>query len=149
MLHDQTNFSSYYSHIQPNDIQDGVFIETGESIGRISLDAESSNCKCDWSSSSFQCATGPHLHWELRHRGSPTSLDGRSISDLKIQAGLLPHDSYCTDPEDCTTATFRGSSCATYYTDKTTGNVTCAVTKQETNIGMTIHFRKKKLLFYL
>ena len=134
--HDQSNYSTYYSHLQPNDIQDDIFIESGESIGRISIDPESSNCKCDWSRSSFLCATGPHLHFELRHRGSPASLDGRSISDLQIRAGLLPHDSYCTDPEDCTTATFQGSSCATYYTVKSTGNVICAVTKQETNIGI-------------
>ena len=133
--HDTTNLSTYYSHIQPNDIKDGVFLEGGESIGRISLDPDTSNCKCDWSQSSFLCATGPHLHLELRQNGKPESLDGRSISNLRIKAGLLPHDSYCTDPEDCTRATFLGKSCATYYSDEKTGQVTCAVTKQETNIG--------------
>ena len=135
ILHDKTLFSTYYTHIQPNDIQNDVYIESGESIGIISLDPLASNCKCDWSSSSFLCATGPHLHFELRHDGTPSSLNGRSISNLRIKAGLLPHDSFCTDPNDCTTATFKGESCATYYTDTTNGEVTCAVTKQEANIG--------------
>ena len=133
--HDKSNFSTYYSHINPNDIEDGIFVESGESIGRISIDPDLSNCKCDWSSSRFLCATGPHLHFELRLNGGPVSLDGRMISNLRIKTGLLPHDSYCTDPQDCTRATFLGKSCATYFTHQRTGEVTCAVTKQETNIG--------------
>ena len=140
LIHDKSGFSTYYSHLVPNDIQDNVFIETGENIGRISLDPDTSNCKCDWSSKSFLCATGPHLHLELRHKGSPVTLDGKTISNLRIKAGLLPHDSYCSDPEDCTSATFEGKSCATYYTDLTTGDVICAVTKKESNIGKDLFF---------
>ena len=139
VFHDKSNFSTYYSHILPNDIEDGIFIESGESIGRISIDPSLSNCKCDWSRSSFLCATGPHLHFELRLKGRPESLDGRMISNLRIKTGLLPHDSYCTDPMDCTRATYLGKPCATYYTHQLTGDVTCAITKQETNIGYYIY----------
>ena len=133
--HDKSGHSTYYSHIVPDDIQDNVFIESGEHIGIISLDPATSNCKCDWSLRSFLCSTGPHVHFEIRHNGHPGKLDGKIISNLRIKAGLLPHDSYCSDPEDCTSATFEGKPCATYYTDMTTGDVICAVTKKESNIG--------------
>ena len=135
LRHDKSEYSTYYSHLVPNDIEENVFIESGESIGTISLDPDTSNCKCDWSSKSFLCATGPHVHIELRHKGRPATLDGRTMSNLRIRAGLLPHDSYCSDPEDCTSATFEGKPCATYYTDLKTGDVICAVTKKGTNIG--------------
>ena len=132
--HDKTKFSTYFSHLELNDIGDGVFIEEGENIGRISLDPDSSNCKCDWPSKSFLCATGPHLHMELRYDGKPASLDGQIISNLRIRAGLLPHDMYCSDPDDCGLATFQGKRCSTTFTDINTGEVICPVTKGA-NIG--------------
>ena len=142
VTHDKSLYSTFYSHIVPNDIENNVFVESGESIGRIDLDPDTSNCKCDWSQKSFLCSTGPHMHLELRHNGSPASLDGRTISKLRIKAGLLPHDAYCSDPEDCTLATFEGRSCATYFTDETTepNKVLCAVTKKESNIGNKKHY---------
>ena len=138
IVHDMSQYSTYYSHVVPNDIQDNVFVESGESIATISLDQETSNCKCDWPGKSFLCSTGPHLHFELRHNGNPATLQGKIISDLRIKAGLLPHDLYCSDPEDCTKATFQGKQCATHYTNVKTGHVTCAVTKGS-NIGKKYH----------
>ena len=117
-----------------NDIGDGVFIDQGEHIGRISLDPDSSNCRCDWPNKSFLCATGPHVHVELRYDGKPASLDGHKMGNLRIKAGLLPHDIYCSDPVDCTSAMFEGKRCSTTFTDVTTGQVTCPVTKGS-NIG--------------
>ena len=140
VFHDKSNYSTFYSHIIPNDIENGVFIESGESIGRIDLDPHTSNCRCDWSRRSFLCSTGPHIHLELRHKGHPADLDGRIISNLRITTGLLPHDSYCSDPVDCTLAKFGGEPCATYYNDTTTGNVMCAVTKKESNVGNQQHY---------
>ena len=135
ILHNQTKFSTFYSHLYINDIVDGTFIEQGENIGRIQLDPDMSNCRCDWPSKSFLCATGPHLHLELRYDGEPASLKERTISNLRIHPGTLPHDMYCSDPaEDCTSATFQGKACATTYTDLSTGQVICPVTKGA-NIG--------------
>ena len=141
VLHDKTKYSTYYSHLRINKIEDGEFIEQGQNIGRIEIDPYQSNCQCDWASKSFLCATGPHLHIELRHDGAPASLHGRMISNLRIKPGLLPHDMYCSDPDDCTSALFRGQLCATTYTDVKTGMVICPVTKGS-NIGI------KYFLFY-
>ena len=128
--HDKSSFATYYSHLDVNDIEDGAYIEQGYSLGRISLDPDTSNCKCDWPSKSFACATGPHVHFELRKDGKPAHLQDQVISNLKVNTGILPHDMYCTDAEgDCTRATFRGELCATYYTDLNTGEKICPVTK--------------------
>ena len=142
--HDMTKFSTYYSHIDLNDIGDGVFIEQGENIGRISLDPDRSNCRCDWPGKSFLCATGPHLHLEIRYDGKPASLQGHVISNLRIKTGTLPHDMYCSDPEDCTSATFEGKLCSTTFTDVSTGEVICPVTKGS-NIGkyLVLLFKEK------
>ena len=129
LIHDKTRYSTYYSHVEIKDIDDREFIEQGEYIGKIQLDPYKSNCKCDWPGKSFLCATGPHLHIELRFDGRPASLQGRTISNLRISTGLLPHDMYCSDPDHCTSATFEGKPCATTYTDLTTGHVICPVTK--------------------
>ena len=134
VVHDVTKFSTYYSHLEINDIGDGVFIEQGENIGRISLDPSSSNCRCDWPNKSFLCATGPHLHMELRYDGKPASIHGHVMGNLRIKAGLLPHDMYCSDPVECTSALFEGQLCSTTFTDVTTGQVMCPVTKGS-NIG--------------
>jgi len=135
VLHDKTKFSTYYSHLRINEIEDGEFIEQGQNIGQIEIDPDQSNCKCDWASKSFLCSTGPHLHLELRYDGAPASLNGKIMSNLLIKTGLLPHDMFCSDPTDCTYATFNGEPCATTYTDLKTGVVICPVTKG-TNIGI-------------
>ena len=132
--HDRTKYSTYFSHLDLNDIGEGVFIEQGENIGRISLDPDRSNCRCDWPNKSFLCSTGPHLHMELRYDGKPASLQNHVISNLRINVGILPHDMYCSDPVDCTSATFEGKRCSTTFTDITTDQVICPVTKGS-NIG--------------
>ena len=140
VIHDQSTFSTYYSHLDLNDIDNGVFIEQGENIGRISLDDKSSNCRCDWPQKSFLCSTGPHLHMELRRNGKPESLQGHVISNIRIKTGLLPHDMHCSDPVDCSSAVgqpnspIEGKLCATTFTDLSSGKVICPVTKGR-NIG--------------
>ena len=134
VIHDPSSYSTFYSHLDINDIKDGQFIEQGTNIGRIQLEPDKSNCRCDWPGKSFQCATGPHLHMELRYNGAPASLDGKIISNLRIKVGSLPHDMYCSDPEDCTRAIYGGDLCATTYTDLETLEVICPVTKGS-NIG--------------
>ena len=129
-----SGYSTYYSHLVLNDLEDGTFIEPGVHIGKIELDPEKSLCKCDWAYSSFQCATGPHLHLEMRYEGAPESLDGKIISNLLIKTGMLAHDQLCSDPDDCTKATIGGKPCATTYTHVKTLEVTCPVTKGS-NIG--------------
>ena len=123
--HNYTWYSTYYSHLELNDILDGTFIEQGESIGRISLDPHMSNCGCDPLSPDLECASGPHVHFELRYYGMPASLDGRVISNIRVKTGLLPHDLYCSYKEDCTMATFGGRPCSTTYTSLITGEVLC------------------------
>ena len=98
-------------------------------LGNISLDPDMSLCKCDWALKSFACATGPHVHLELRYDNKPASLDGKIISNLEIRTGKFQHDMYCSDATDCTQATYEGKPCATTYTDLTTGEVICPVTK--------------------
>ena len=141
--HDTTSYSTYYSHLEIDDIGNGTFIDEGHYLGNISLDPDNSNCKCDWPKRHFACSTGPHLHYELRHDGSPAHLDGKTISNLRIKTGLLPHDVMCSDPEEnCTKAELSGAPgvpCATTYTvldshGDTTGQVICPVTKG-VNIG--------------
>ena len=130
IIHDQTGFSTYYSHLNITDIVDGKWVEQGEHIGLISLDPDESNCGCDWPSRNFLCATGPHLHFELRHNGNPATLQGRMISSILIKTGTYPHDQYCDDPNNCLTATGEdGQPCATTFTDVKTGVVTCPVIK--------------------
>ena len=106
--HISTKYSTYYSHLEIDDFDIGDSIEQGEHIGRIQLDPNKSNCKCDWPSGSFLCATGPHLHLELRYDGAPVSLQDKVISNLLIKTGLLAHDQLCSDPDGCTEATFEG-----------------------------------------
>ena len=127
--HDQTKYSTYYSHLQLNYISDGTFIEQGHHLGNISLDPDMSLCKCNWALKSFACGTGPHVHLELRYDNKPASLDGQIISNLEIKTGKFQHDMYCSDATDCTQATYDGKPCATTYTDLTTGEVICPVTK--------------------
>ena len=129
VIHDLTEYSTYYGHLEPSDIEDGTFIKVGERIGRISIHPETSNCLCNWTNKIFSCATGPFLLFELRRRGIPESLDGKIISGLRIKAGLFPHDMHCFDPDDCTKATFQGKLCSTYYTNLTTEVPTCPCVK--------------------
>ena len=136
IIHDATKFSTYYSHLQLNDIANGTYIEQGHHLGNISLDPDNSNCKCNYAKKEFACATGPHMHFELRYDGHPESLDGRIIGNLRVKTGSLPHDLYCSDPRGrCNLAIGTdGEPCATTYTDMSTGNVICPVTKGG-NIG--------------
>ena len=143
-----SGYSTYYSHLVLNDLKDGTFIEPGVHIGKIELDPEKSLCKCDWAYSSFQCATGPHLHLEMRYNGAPESLDGKVISNLRIKTGMLAHDQLCSDPEDCTKATIGGEPCSTTYTDVSTLKVTCPVTKGS-NIGKIYVFGFRKLTYII
>ena len=136
ITHEASKFSTYYSHLQLNNITDGTYIEQGHHLGNISLDPDNSNCKCNYAKKEFSCATGPHMHFELRYDGKPESLDGKIISNLRIRTGTNPHDLFCSDPRGrCDLATGKqGESCATTYTDVNTGKVTCPVTKGS-NIG--------------
>ena len=131
IVDDATSFSTYYSHLQLNDIIDGTSIKQGHYLGNISLDPSNSNCKCNYAKKEFACATGPHMHLELRKNGQPESLNGRTISNLRIKTGSLPHDLYCSDPRGlCDQAIgIHGEKCATTYTDISSGKVTCPVTK--------------------
>ena len=131
IIHESTRFSTYYSHLELNDIANGTYIEQGHQLGKISLDPDNSNCKCNYAKKEFACSTGPHMHYELRYDGHPESLDGRIISNLRIKTGSLPHDLYCSEPRGrCDLAIGTdGKPCATTYTDLLTGNVICPVTK--------------------
>ena len=130
----KTKYSTYYSHLDINEIEDDTFINQGEIIGRIQLDPGKSNCRCDWPTKSFLCATGPHIHVELRYDGAPATLQGKIIGNLRVKTGLYAHDQYCSDPEHCTNARVGGRPCSTTYTDLKTGQVICPVTKGS-NIG--------------
>ena len=134
VVHEKTRYSTYYSHLELNDFGNGTFIEQGHHLGNISLVPDNSNCRCDYANKLFECATGPHVHFELRYDGEPESLQDRIISNFRIRTGSLPYDLYCSDPIDCTLATYEGKFCATTYTDLTTGGVICPVTKGS-NIG--------------
>ena len=136
IVHDATSFSTYYSHLQLNDIANGTYIEQGHHLGNISLDPDNSNCKCNYAKKEFACATGPHMHLELRYDGHPESLDGRIIGNLRVKTGSLPHDLYCSDPRGrCDLAIGTdGKPCATTYKDISTGKIICPVTKGG-NIG--------------
>lgn len=130
-----TEFSTYYSHLNLTGIDDEVWVDQGENIGRISLDPEESNCKCDWPTRSFLCATGPHVHFELRYNGTPSTLNDKIISKIRIKTGTYAHDQYCNDPDHCDSATINGEPCATTYTHVDTGDIFCPVVKGS-NFGM-------------
>ena len=136
VFHQQTLYSTYYSHIQVNNFTDERWVEQGEHIGRISLDPDEGNCECDWPSRSFLCSTGPHLHFELRHNGKPATLKDQIISNIRIKPGTYAHDQYCNAPDHCLLATNGSKPCATTYTDINTGDVYCPVVKGS-NIGMS------------
>ena len=132
----QGSYSTYYSHVVVDDILlDGDKVEQGDHLAKISLLPDDSNCDCDWVSRSFVCSTGPHLHVELRRDGHPETLNNKVMSNYLIKPGQYPHDQFCNDPESCTLARYNGSSCATTYTDITTGEVFCPLTKGQ-NLGM-------------
>ena len=132
----QVPYSTYYSHVVVDDaLLDDEFVETGQHLAKISLMPDASNCECDWVNRSFVCSTGPHLHIELRKNGNPETLNNKVMSNYLINTGLYPHDQFCNDPESCTKAKIGGRSCATTFTDLTSGKIHCPLTKGN-NLGM-------------
>ena len=129
-----TGYSTYYSHVKHN-FTNGILVEQGEYLGRISLLPELSNCGCEWSSHSFECSTGPHLHFQLKYNGKPETLDKKIISNLRIKAGKNAYDQYCNAADGCSSAMIDGKPCATTLTDMKTGYVHCPVVKGS-NFGM-------------
>ena len=132
-----SEFTTYYSHINvAEDIYDGVMVRRGQLIGNISLYPDQANCQCDWGNSLYECASGPHVHFELRKNGHPVSLDNRTISNYLIHAGNYSHDKYCSDPESCTGK--KGSDCSTKFTDINYPYTVYCPTVKGQNIGWNI-----------
>ena len=132
-----SSYSTYYSHIiLAENIADKVLVLRGQLIGWIDLYSDGANCNCDWGNKMFECASGPHVHFELRRNGYPVSLNNRVLSKYRIKAGTFPHDKQCSDPESCEFAKNNGLSCATLYTDITTGIIYCPTVKGQ-NLGKT------------
>ena len=121
----QGNYSTYYAHIKVLDgLKTGDHIGQGDMIGHIELRADEALCLCDWSSRSFSCSTGPHLHWEVRRDGVPISIDNLRVGGIQIRAGKYERDATCTDPEHCLLAIRGGTNCATSFMDQN-HNVYC------------------------
>ena len=130
-----SSYSTYYSHIVlAENITENVMVLRGQLIGWINLHPDGANCNCDWANNEYECASGPHAHWELRKNGHPTSLNNRMISKYRITVGTYPHDKLCSDPDSCEFAKRNGSSCATLFTDTTTGTIYCPTVKGQ-NLG--------------
>ena len=128
--------STYYSHIRI-DVENGTSVQQGDPIAEIELYPNEANCMCDWTNMKYECATGPHLHLEMRKNGRPETLNDKEISGYRIRAGKYAHDEYCSDPEDCLVAKNNGVSCATTFTH-TDGEVFCATVKG-INAGNVLH----------
>ena len=138
-----SEYTTYYSHILlQKDITDGVTVSRGQLIGKISLNPDHANCLCDWSNTDYECASGPHAHFELRQKREdgtvyPVSLNNRMISIYRIRAGQYSHDKYCSDPDSCEMARNNSSPCATLFTDVNTGTIYCPTVKGQ-NLGNII-----------
>ena len=144
IFHGQSGYSTYYSHIYVPDFTNGSWIPQGTKIGRISLEDKESNCGCDYGQKNYECADGPHLHFELRLNGKPETLNNKTISNLRIQTGENPYDQFCSDADHCLTATNKyGDPCATIYRDiHNPENVICPVV-MEANTGSKRYFDLK------
>ena len=115
----QGRYSTYYAHIRILDgLKTGDVVNQGDMIGHIELGADEALCLCDWSSRSFSCSTGPHLHWEVRMDGIPISINNLIVGGIQIRAGKYERDVTCTDPEHCLLAMRGGSNCATSFMDQ-------------------------------
>ena len=126
-------YSTYYGHISVSqNIKNGATVQQGDQIGNIELRPDEALCLCDWSTKSYSCSTGPHLHFEIRMDSMPVSMDNVLIGAFRIRAGKYERDETCTDPEHCALAKARdGDYCATHFTDKD-GNIYCPSVKSNT-----------------
>ena len=143
-----SGYTTYYSHIVlQEDIKNDGIVSRGQLIGAISLNPDHSNCNCDWSDTDYECASGPHAHFELRRNGYPVSLNNRVISRYRIRAGKYSHDKYCSDPESCEMARNDSSLCATLFTDVKTGVIYCPTVKGQ-NLGRNLIFEIQFIHLY-
>ena len=133
-----SEYQTYYSHILISEnIIDGGNVLRGQLIGSIDLHPDHANCNCDWVKNHYECATGPHAHFELRKNGFPVHLNDRNISQYRIRAGKYSHDEYCSDPESCEFARNNGSLCATLFINTRNGRKYCPTVKGQ-NLGENI-----------
>ena len=89
------NWRTYYSHIRPT-VNSGDSVNKGDSLGHIELERSRSNCNCELARGRSECATGPHIHFEVRSTsGQPVDLHGLNIGGYIIKTGSKSYDLGC------------------------------------------------------